>query len=107
MAKGVDKVIVTNFSALQQKYSTVFKHVAAAIGRLVAADKKRGLTTAVVPLDDVRAMKKLHAPPVTTWKDPKQNKRAIDGVFGALKPDYLMLLGAIDVIPHQDLINPA
>ncbi len=27
-------------------------------------------------------------------------------MFRALEPDYLMLLGSIDVIPHQDLANP-
>jgi hypothetical protein len=31
----------------------------------------------------------------------------IDGLWHAYRPDYLMILGAIDVVPHQDLRNPA
>jgi hypothetical protein len=27
-------------------------------------------------------------------------------VFKSLNPDYLMILGAPDVVPHQDLDNP-
>ena len=37
---------------------------------------------------------------------PRQNKRAIDAVAKQLRPDYLMLLGSVDVIPHQDMRNP-
>jgi hypothetical protein len=36
----------------------------------------------------------------------KQNKTAVDGVFRSVAPDYIMLLGATDVIPHQDMKNP-
>src|ERR1041384_3236108 len=81
---AVDKVIVTNLTALKQ----------------------RGLITTLVALDDKAGMKKLSAPVVTDAADPKQNKRAIDGVYKALVPDYLMILGAPDVVPHQDIKNP-
>src|SRR5262249_50907422 len=30
----------------------------------------------------------------------------IDKVYASLAPDYLMILGSVDVIPHQDLKNP-
>jgi hypothetical protein len=51
-------------------------------------------------------MKRLGAPRVTDAADPEQNKTAIDAVYRTLQPDYLMLLGSTDVIPHQDLPNP-
>ena len=51
-------------------------------------------------------MKKLKAPLVNDPASTRENKRAIDGVYKALAPDYLMILGAIDVVPHQDLKNP-
>lgn len=102
-----DKVIVTNMKALGLKYAAAgVKKIQAAIQDLIAADKKRGLTTTLVALDDNTAMKKLKA---TTVKNParaRENKVAIDGVYKALAPDYLMILGAIDVVPHQDLENP-
>jgi hypothetical protein len=103
----VDKVIVTNGAALTAKYQA--KGVAAiktALNALVAADKKRGLATVVVNLDDAKAMKKLGAKPVKDRGDCRENKTAIDGLFKKLKPDYLMILGSSDVIPHQDLVNP-
>ena len=101
-----DKVIVTNFSALNAKYETGASKIKAAVNKLIAADKKRGIQTRLIALDDVEAMKKLNALPVVKSKDLKQNKRAIDGVYKALVPDFLLILGSIDVIPHQDLKNP-
>ena len=38
---------------------------------------------------------------------PRQNKEAIDVIFRAANPEYLMILGAPDVVPHQDMANPA
>jgi hypothetical protein len=101
-----DKVIVTNLTALKNKYGAALPKIEAAIKRLVAADKKRGITTRFVALNDAAQMRQLKAPPVTNASDFKQNKQAIDGVFRALMPDYLMILGANDIVPHQNLINP-
>jgi hypothetical protein len=50
MAK-VDKVIVTNVSALQAKYGSGYALINAAIKQLIAADKQRGLTSKLIPLD--------------------------------------------------------
>ena len=103
----VDKVIVTNLTALKQKYQAAgVQAIQTAVQTLIAADKARGLTTTLVALDDKAGMKKLKAPPVSDASDPKQNKRAIDGIYQALVPDYLMILGAVDVVPHQDIKNP-
>jgi hypothetical protein len=102
-----DKIIVTNLSRLKAKYgASGVTGIKAAVGKLIAADKKRGLDTRLVSLDDAPAMKKLASPPVTRPADPRQNKQAIDGVCKKLSPDYLVILGAPDVIPHQDLRNP-
>jgi Peptidase family C25 len=102
-----DKVIVTNLTALKQKYGAAgLKTIQSAVKDLIAADKKRGLSTSLVALDDAAAMKKLKATPVKKATSARENKKAIDEVYKALVPDYLMILGAIDVIPHQDLKNP-
>src|SRR5678815_1477666 len=101
-----DKVIVSNVSALRAKYGTAgLAKLRAAIRRLIAADKKRSLTTVFIALDDATAMKKLGAPVVTKATNQRQNKAAIDGVYAALTPDYIMILGSVDVVPHQDLVN--
>jgi hypothetical protein len=107
MPASVDKVIVTNLTALKAKYGKEVAQIEAAVKDLIAADQKRGVTTRRVDLDNATDMKKLGARAVKDAEDPKQNKTAVDGVFTALQPDYLLLLGAVDVIPHQDLANPA
>ncbi len=101
-----DKAIITNLTALKNKYGAAgVTAIKKAVTDLIAADKKRGLNTILIALDDAAAMGKLNAPPVTNAGDPKENKEAIDGIYRSLTPDYLMILGAIDVIPHQDLKN--
>jgi len=102
-----DKLIVTNKAALRAKYGAAgLRSVNAAVAKLVAADRRRGLASRVVDLSSKAAMKALKAPAVTDALSPKQNKDAIDALYRALQPDYLLLLGSIDVIPHQDLTNP-
>src|SRR5829696_4835533 len=102
-----DKVIVTNLTALKQKYGADgLNKIQSAVKDLIAADKKRGLTTTLVALENSAAMAKLKAPAVNDSASARENKKAIDGVFKALAPDYLMILGSIDVVPHQDLKNP-
>lgn len=103
----LDKVIVTNISALKAKYGADgVKKVKDAVNALIAADKKRGLVAQMIAIDDAAAMKAVSGKPVSKADDPRQNKDAIDAVYKALAPDYMMILGAIDVIPHQNLINP-
>ncbi len=102
-----DKVIVTNRSALTKKYGSAgVTKISSALSALVKADKKRGIETSVVYLDDAKAMKKLKAKAVSQTTSARAFKEAIDGVFKAKRPDYLMILGAPDVVPHQDLDNP-
>jgi len=103
-----DKVIVSHRDALRDKYGAKgFARVQAALKALVSADAKRGLKTRVVYLDDAVAMKRLRVRPLLNNADCRAAKNAIDGVFKRLTPDYLMILGAPDVVPHQDLKNPA
>lgn len=102
-----DKVIVSNRQALVAKYgNSGLAAIRGALSKLKAADKKRGLVTRVVFLDDAAAMKKLGGQAVSNSKDCRQVKAAVDAVCKALDPDYLMILGSVDVIPHQDIANP-
>ncbi len=107
MADKIDKIIVTNFAALRAKYSGVgITAIRAAIRTLIAADKKRGLRSMLIDIGNRTQMRSLSTAPVTRPQNHRQNKQAIDGVYRALTPDYIMLLGSRDVIPHQDLKNP-
>ncbi|HVR39789.1 MAG TPA: C25 family cysteine peptidase [Thermoanaerobaculia bacterium] len=101
-----DKVVVTNRSALKAKYGDLAT-IDDAVNQLVAADKARGVETIVIALDDAATMQKYNAPVVTDATSAKQNKDAIDAIDKATNaPDYLVILGGPDVIPHQDLKNP-
>jgi len=107
MAKTVDKVILTNSSAIQAKYGVSgLRAIQAAVKALITADKTRGLATELILLDDRADMARFSVPPVSAASNSKQNKDAVDAIYRKLAPDYLMLLGSIDVIPHQDLKNP-
>lgn len=103
----VDKVVITNMGALKEKYGNKMSRIEEAIGRFIAADKKRGLETKLVAVDSAGDMKPVQGPIVTNKDDQKQAKEAVDAVFMAYQPDYLMILGSPDVFPHQELKNPA
>ena len=102
----VDKLIVTNRTALKAKYGSGTKQILRALEDLIRADDKRGLVTRVLELDDARTMRVLQAPRVIAVESAEQNKNAIDAAFRTLEPDYLLLLGSRDVVPHQHLRNP-
>lgn len=102
-----DKILISNNSALKTKYgSKGLSAVLAAVAALVAADKKRGLATRLIDISSAAAMKKHKGAAVTTPGDDSQCKDAIDAIYAALKPDYLVLLDAPDVVPHFKLKNP-
>ncbi len=103
---STDKLIVTNLSAMKKKYGTQVQRILDAVDRLITADQERGLRTQLLALDDRRAMRSLRATPVTSPGDRRQVKNAIDDVFRMLRPDYLVILGSYDVVPHQRLKNP-
>ncbi len=100
------KVIVTNQKGLTKLYGTNVSKISAALNTLIGADQRRGITTQIVFMDNAKQMGKLGAPVVTNIADDQQNKDAVDGVYTALTPDYLMILGGPDVVPHQTLTNP-
>lgn len=103
-----DKIIVTNGAALRAKYgSDGLANLGKAIDALIKADGKRGIKSRLVYLDRPASMNSFNGSAVTDASDPEQNKKAIDAIFRKADPEYLMILGAIDVVPHQDIRNPA
>src|SRR5215813_5142787 len=102
------KLIVTHQSQLAKKYSPKdLKRIEKAVASLVAKDKARQVTTHYVPLDSHADMKKYGVTAVTGNPTPEKCKQAIDGLFAALSPDYLVLLGSGDVIPYFKVANPS
>lgn len=103
----LDKIIVTNGAALLAKYGeSGLECVRNAVADMIQRDAGRGLVTTLVHLDDPAEMKGIPAPVVSKPGSPQQVKRAVDAIFKALRPDYLMILGAPDVVPQVMLRNP-
>jgi hypothetical protein len=102
------KVIITNFHVLNEKYGSAGgTEIKTALKNVINADLRRGVKTLVVDMANASTMKKIGGEKVTKPSDPKQNKYAVDAIYHhASAPDYLVLLGATDVIPHIDLRNP-
>ena len=111
MRKGdtmeLDKVIITNLSALKEKYASTMPRVEKAIASLISADKKRGLETRLVALDSAGQMREVQGKAVKDKDDQAEVKSAVDAICKAYRPDYVLVLGAPDIVPHQDLKNPA
>jgi hypothetical protein len=91
---------------MSAKYGRKLDRVDRAIARLVAADKKRGLQTTIVDVSSAKEMRAVGGTRVTSARNARQNKHAIDAIFNRHEPEYLMILGAPDVVPHQRLMNP-
>jgi len=100
------KVIVSNNAALAAKYGPAAATIQNAIQTLIASDAARGIQSRYVAVDDAATMGGFQGTAVTDPTDPRQNKGAIDDMYHALAPDYILILGAPDVIPHQDVTNP-
>ena len=101
------KVLVTNLGVLKRKYGQAWPAVDTAINNLIAADAQRGVDTRLVDVSDAKVMKQHKGKAVKNPKRCKENKEAVDAVYRSLTPDYLVILGSVDVIPHQDILNPA
>lgn len=102
-----DKVLITNASTQREKYGARgYRRVQAAIRELVTADRRRGLQTIVVDISDAYQMRKYKALSVSDARSEVQNKNAVDCIYAAIKPHYLVLLDGPDVIPHLLLNNP-
>jgi hypothetical protein len=106
IAMRVEKLMVTHHGALKAKYGSRFSAIRKALAALVASDKTRGLVTRVVSLDDATALRRAGGMAFDKATDERKAKAAIDALYTHYAPDYLVLVGAQDVVPHIGLENP-
>ncbi|MFK8032377.1 MAG: hypothetical protein AB8G18_19300 [Gammaproteobacteria bacterium] len=101
------KIIVTNKKRLVSKYGRKgFKQIQLKLDELIRADKARGVTTELVTMDITASVRAHSLPKVNDPDDPEETKLCIDAIFKKLEPDYLLILGAPDVVAYQYLDNP-
>ena len=102
-----DKALIINLQALQTKYgASGAKEILAALRALVTANKQAGLRAQIIDISSAADMKKCRGKAVTSAKSERQAKDAVDAIYTALNPDYLVLIDGPDVIPHLALNNP-
>jgi hypothetical protein len=95
------KVVVTDVSALKKKYKASWIKVRQAVSRLAQKDAARGITTTLVALDGAELG--VHR---ARSGQPETYKAAVDHVWALHhQPDYVLILGGPDVVPHQSLRN--
>jgi hypothetical protein len=92
------KLIVTSERALRSKYGEAgWKRVEKAVKALLKADQARGIESTLVSLDGK-----------AKTGNALSFKTAFDEAFAkAGRPEYALILGGPDVVPLQDLQNPA
>jgi hypothetical protein len=101
------KLSVTLDQPLAAKYGTRLPRVRKAVAAWIAADAKRGITVLHVALDSAAEMAKFKLKPLTGKPTAGKVKTKIDQLWRQLSPDYLVLLGARDVVPMFEVPNPS
>jgi hypothetical protein len=98
-----DKIIVTNKKALDSKYGNKTSKIISALNKLIASDKQKGLNSKLIFIDDSNSMKTFRSRVVKNFSVAKENKNAIDDLYTFFSPDYVMIVGAWDIVPHVRL----
>jgi Peptidase family C25 len=100
----MDKAIICNRAAMEAKYGAAWTaNIYNALQRMVAADGQRNLNTKTIDIDNSAQISAFGGQPVVNAADERGAKQAVDAVWNAAKPDYIMLLDGPDVIPHITL----
>jgi hypothetical protein len=102
------KLSITLGSRLAKKYdANARKLIKSALDKWIAADAARGIKTLHVELDDPAAMKPFGVAAVSKSAKAPSVKRALDALVARLAPDYVVLVGAADVLPTFSVPNPS
>jgi Peptidase family C25 len=106
------KLSVTVKSRLEDKYAPAdLQKINDAVKGWIEADKKRGIQTVHVHVDDTKEMDDLGAPPVSGEATAEKIKEAIKNLWVSNKlpatPHYLVLFGAEDIVPMFQVPNPS
>jgi hypothetical protein len=101
------KLSVTVRSALERKYpAAALKKIDRALAAWQRAEKARGIVTVHVALDRAADLAAHGVAPLDGRVTAARAKRAIDALAAKLAPDYIVLIGGHDVVPHFELPNP-
>lgn len=100
------KLLITSKKNLAFKYGKNFSKVNALLNQLKKADKQKDFNTKIVFIDDDASCKAAGIKKVSMI-NAKECKRVVDDLYKKHIPVYIVLLGAQDVFPFQEIVNPA
>lgn len=99
-------VVVTNFGSLRRRYGEDMDRIEAAMYEFVDSRRAQGIELQVLALDDQTQLRPFAVTPVADPSDLSGNKRAIDTICQLLDPEYLLIVGSVDIVPHQHIATP-
>lgn len=100
------KYVITSKTNLQFKYGKGVSAIEKLLAKLEKEDSKKGLDTRTLFIDDASSAAKAGVKPVKAVTQ-KECKRIVDELYKKHTPVYMVLLGAQDVVPFQEIMNPA
>lgn len=100
------KLVVTSKKNLSFKYGTNLTKIEALLKKLQKADKAKTLNTIIVYVDDATSCKAAGVKKVKAVTD-NECKRIVDDLYKKHSPAYIAILGAGDVFPFHEIVNPA
>jgi hypothetical protein len=103
----INKLIVSHRGNIVAKYGSNAKKIFTLLEKFRKAAKQHGMTAGMFYLDDESLQKDHKITPVSISSDPEQFKSSIDALYKKFDPDYIVLIGAQDIIPFQPLKNSA
>ncbi len=100
------KLIVSNKGKLQGKYGKNFSKITALLKEIKEADAKKGLDTRIAFVDDATSMKPTGVKKLKADSE-EEYKRVVDDLYKKYIPAYIVIVGGPDVVPFQEIDNPA
>lgn len=100
----IKKIIVTIKSNLNTKYGVLMPKIEALLKKLIDYDQGRGIDTSLIYIDDAAIQQKYGLQALTDFS-PKSCKLRVDELYQMITPEYLVIFGAQDVFPFQDIKN--
>jgi hypothetical protein len=104
---AADKLLLLHRARLRRKYGTNgTRRLVAALDRLIAADADRGVETVRIDLSSGRSLRPYGLGAIGDHEDAAAAVTAVQQVAARAEPDYVVLVGGPDVVPHVTLDNP-
>jgi hypothetical protein len=103
----INKLIISHRGNILSKYGSKAPKILGLLEKFRKAARKQQMTASLVFLDDDSMKSQYGIDKVINGTDPQQFKDAVDKLYQKIDPDYIVLIGAQDIIPFQPLKNPA